>query len=473
MYPPGKAYQRSEDRAQCNIDDSAVTTPHACNDIGYAAAVLLEKKYEVLLRDYQTEKTTADEVKKEVRDFLPDVIVISITNATIFSDIEFVNWISTFHKCEFVLKGAMFFEMPKEAVKNFDLHNIKYLIGGEIETVIADLIGVILRGEGNIGDVPGIVYRDGDDYVRTDNKWLCDLDEIPFPARNLMKNELYVRPDTGEPMATIQVAKGCPSNCTYCLTPIISGNRVRRRSVGNIFAEIQECYYKYGIKNFFFKADTFTIDADWATDLCDRIINSELHGKVEFTVNSRSKPLNEALLKKLKKAGCFTFAIGFETCNDETLRRIKKGTTAEDNFRAAEMVKAAGIPLLAYFMIGFPWESRQDISETLKNILKIDPDFVEIHIAMPYYGTQLYRQCEEYKTLNGDAWGKDYFAPNTIGTQSVALEDIIKMKKKCLLKFYLRPKYIIKKIGGCCTKPIVVKNYIKYGLRLLRNNIRN
>ena len=57
IYPPGKAYQRGEDRAQCNIDDSATTTIRACNDLGYAASVLRNRGYDVLLRDYQTEKT--------------------------------------------------------------------------------------------------------------------------------------------------------------------------------------------------------------------------------------------------------------------------------------------------------------------------------------------------------------------------------------------------------------------------------
>ena len=91
--------------------------------------------------------------------------------------------------------------------------------------------------------------------------WSDNLDEIPFPARDLMKNEMYPRPDTGEPMATIQVSRGCPSACTYCLTPVISGKSLRKRSIENIFAEIEECYYKHGIRNFFFKADTFTIDS--------------------------------------------------------------------------------------------------------------------------------------------------------------------------------------------------------------------
>lgn len=472
IYPPGKAYQRSEDRAQCNIDDSAATSIHACNDLGYAASILRNSGYGVFLRDYQTEKASYSDVENDVKNFLPDIIVISITNATVLSDIDFVNRIYEYHKCEFILKGAIFFNTPDELLKTLDLRNIKYLIGGEMDTVIGKMADNILRGEGNLKDIPGIIYKEGNSFIKTAfDIWETDLDNIPFPARDLMKNELYVRPDTGEPMATIQVSRGCPAQCIYCLTPLISGKILRKRSVENIFEEISECYYKYGIKNFFFKADTFTIEQKWAEELCDRIIDSDLFGKIEFTVNSRVKPLDITLLHKLKKAGCFTIAVGFESGNENTLKLIKKGTTVEDNLKAAKMIKEAGIPLFGFFMIGFPWEDKNDIINTLKFMFKIDPDFIEIHIAMPYYGTELYNTCEKFGTIKCEAWGNDYFSPNTTGTVSVPIDEVIGLRKKYLLKFYLRPVYIMKKVYRCISNPTIIKNYVTYGMRLIKNTL--
>ena len=472
LYPPGKAYQRSEDRAQCNLDDSAVATVHACNDIGYAASILRNRGNSVFLRDYQTEKTETEEIKKDIISFNPDIVVISTTNATVLTDIEFTEWIHGFCDCQFILKGAIFFDISESILNTLDLKNINYLIGGEIDTVIGDLVDAILGSDDKLKNIPGILYKENGKFRKTDfSKWSDRLDEIPFPARDLMKNELYPRPDTGEPMATIQVSRGCPSGCTYCLTPIISGKSLRKRSTENIFAEIKECYYKYGIKNFFFKADTFTMDSDWAGELCDRIINSDLYGKIEFTVNSRVKPLEKPLLEKLKKAGCFMIAVGFESSSDETLKLIKKGTTRADNLRAAKMIKEVGLPLFGFFMIGFPWETRQDIIDTLRFMFEIDPDFIEVHIAMPYYGTELYSQCKKYDTISSDAWGSDYFSPNTTGTSTVSVEEIIKLKNKYQLKFYLRPLYIIKKVIGCVRKPIILVNYVRHGLMLVKNNI--
>lgn len=472
IYPPGKLYQRGEDRAQSNIDDSAAASVHACNDIGYAAAILLNNGYEVFLRDYQTERTSFDEVKKDIENFRPDIILISTTNATIGYDLDFVNRIVGFYEAIFLLKGAIFFDAELSLLELNDFSNIFCMIGGEIDTSIAPLADCILRNTGSLSEIPNIIYRDENGYFRKTDFycWNSELDNVPFPARELMKNELYVRPDTGEPMATIQVARGCPANCVYCLTPIISGRKVRFRSVENVFAEIKDCYYRFNIKCFFFKADTFTINDEWASALCDLINSSEFSGKISFTVNSRADTVSPELLRKLKEAGCFMLAVGFESGSNETLKRIKKGTTEQQNINAAGMIKKAGLPLFGFFMIGFPWETEVDIKNTLSHIRKIDPDFIEIHIAMPYYGTELYSLCKEYGTISSGSWNSDYYSPNTTGTISVPMSRIQKLKKRGLLRFYLRPWYIFKKVAESLSDRRILKNYILYGIRLLKNN---
>ena len=472
LYPPGQLLQRSEDRAQCNISESAANSVHACNDLGYSAAVLLEKGYEVFLRDYQTENASLEDVICDVKSFKPDMIALSTTNTSVKDDLAFFDEINRVHTCVNVMKGAIFYDVDLELLELLNLENVDCLIGCEMEFVIGSLADFFLRKEGSLSDINGIIYKRDGAFLKS--SFVCgqnDLDSIPFPARQLMNNALYIRPDTKEPMATIQTGLGCPANCVYCLTPIISGRVVRKRSVESIYNEIEECYNKFGIRNFFFKADTFTIDGEYAEAVCDRIISSPLHGKIEFTVNSRVKPLSMELLKKLKEAGCFTIAVGFESGNDETLERIKKGTTVEDNLRAAEMIKEAGIPIFGFFMLGFPWETEEMIKDTERLIHKINPDFIEIHVAMPYYGTGLYEMCKEYGVLSDSGFGHDYYSPNTTGTVTLSTEQVEKLKSKILLRFYLRPSYVFKKMLGAVKKPKVMGSYIKYGTKLLKKNI--
>lgn len=472
LYPPGKLYQRGEDRAQCNIEDSTASSVHACNDLGYVAAILRNAGCEVFLRDYQTEQKTFADVEKDLRVFRPDLVFLSITNATIFDDLSFVHRVKQVLPCKIVIKGAIFFDPDLEKLSVLDLSETDCAIGGEVEFVIADIVAALLNGEGHLSAIPGICYSDETGLHKT--AFSCNtpaLDSLPFPARDLMNNKLYVRPDTGAPMATISVSRGCPSACIYCLTPRISGRRARFRSVENVFEEIDECYTVYGIRDFFFKADTFTLDKEWAMALCDRIIASPLRGKIAFTANGRADTLSPELLQKMKDAGCFMLAIGFESGSDKSLKLMKKGTSVETNLKASSMIRDAGIPLFGFFMMGFPWETEADIQATLRHILQIDPAFVELHVAMPFYDTELYELCKESGTLSTGAFGFDYVMPNTTGTAYVSMERLLEMKHRFLLKFYTRPRYLFARLRDCFRTPGAFLHYFQYGMRLIRHNL--
>lgn len=472
IYPPGQLYQRGEDRCQSNIDESAANSIHACNDLGYVASVLRNRNYQVFLKDYQTEGKRFQDVLKDVFSFRPDLVFLSITNGSIYQDIAFIKKLVKAFPCKVVIKGAIFFDVEYRHLDLLDLEYVDCCVGGEVEFIIGDLADALLRNTGELEMIPGIVYKTKDGFKKTDFHCFCsNVDALPFPARDLMNNELYIRPDTGEKLATISIARGCPSSCIYCLTPIISGRSERRRSVDNVFEEIEECYYTYKIRNFFFKADTFTLNEMFVNALCDRIIKSALCGKIEFTANARADCLSPEMLKKMKTAGCFMLAVGFESGNDETLKKIKKGTTAEKNLHAAKMIQAAGIPLFGFFMIGFPWETAAMIKQTERLIHQIDPDFLELHIAMPYYGTELYNVCAQAGVLNDSGFGYDYYAPNTTGTAFLSVEELEALKRKILLRFYLRPSYVARKIGKALGHPKVVFNYIRYGCRLLQKNM--
>ena len=91
FYPPSKLYQRGEDRSQGNVEDSSATTMRAPNDLGYASSTLKQKNYQVKLKDYQSENLSFDVLKSDFEKFIPDVIFMSITNATIFGDLEIIS----------------------------------------------------------------------------------------------------------------------------------------------------------------------------------------------------------------------------------------------------------------------------------------------------------------------------------------------------------------------------------------------
>lgn len=471
FYPPGLIYQRGEDRCQQAVEGSSAEAMRACNDLGYAAAVLLKKGYEIKLRDYQTERCSIEEMNKEVDDFKPDLLMLSTTNTSIYEDIKIMNALKERCGAVTVLKGAIFYAPEQEMLDLLDLSRIDYMIGGEVDFAIDGIADYALRGEGDISKVDNILYKDKDGkFVQTKfHVWGQDLDAQPFPAREYMNNALYTRPDTDAPMATIQTARGCPSSCVFCLTPGISGKCVRFRSPENVMAELTECYEKFGIKDFFFKADTFTINGEWVKKLCELIIDSPLNGNINFTANSRVNPLKKETLEIMKKAGCFMVAFGFESGSDEILKKIKKGATVEQNLQAAKWCHEVGLPFWGFFVIGFPWENKGHIMKTKKLIYKADPDFIEVKMALPYYGTPLYDTCKEDNLLAKNVLGSDFFHSSMTGTRYLTIKEVETLRRKILLGFYLRPKYIMRKMGECAKQPSIFLNYCKYGVRLIVN----
>ena len=404
----------------------------------------------------------------------PDVLFISVTNATIFDDISVVNTIKNkFSDIVIILKGAIFFNPEDDLLKQLDLSNVDYLIGGESDFIIGKLINAHFNDKSKLKDINGILYKENGNFVRTDfNSWEEDLDSIPFPCREMMNNGLYVRPDTKEIQATISTSRGCPSSCIFCLTPHISGKKLRLRSIESVFAEISECYEKHGITNFFFKADTFTYNKKWTIDLCNLIINSKLNKKIKWVANSRVKPIDLETLTIMKKAGCWLVAFGFESGSQKSLDLMKKGTTVEQNKEAMKLAKKAGLKVFGFYLIGFPWENKEDLDKTRRLIFKNDADFIEVHIATPFYGTELYDIAQKEGLIDESVLGRDYFNAPSIGTKYLSISELQKFRKNILLKYHLRPSYILRKVFFAINKPKVLFSYFYYGIRLIKNCLK-
>lgn len=473
FYPPGRFFQRGEDRSQGNVEQSTATSMRAPNDLGYAAATLKAKGFSVLLRDYQTERLTVTDLQADFERFAPDAIFVSVTNTTVFDDLDLVKALKR-HNPNLVvmLKGAIFFNLDQALLSRLDLSQVDYLIGLESEFIVGNLMQAHFFAPENLPAIRGILYKRNGRWQRTDfSSWETDLDSLPFPDRSLINNALYVRPDTGEPQATIVTSRGCPSSCIFCMTPTISGTKLRLRSPQNILAELRECYFTHGIRNFFFKSDTFTFDPRWTQAVCRQIIDSDLQGKIAWVANSKVKPLDLNTLQLMKQAGCWLVAFGYESGSPETLKLVKKGTTVADNLRATYFAKQAGLRTFGFFLVGLPWETREHLKMTRRHIFELDNDFLELHIAIPYHGTKLHGLAKAEGLIPDSVLGKDYFNAPTVGTKSLSMAEIEKFRRRTLLAFHLRPTYILRKLAQAGNNRQIIASYWHFGLRLLKNTL--
>lgn len=295
-----------------------------------------------------------------------------------------------------------------------------------------------------------------------------NLDDLPFPDRAAMNNSLYINPATNRPMATIVTSRGCSCECIYCLAPAISGKRISKRSTDSVLTEMRECFSKYKIDNFFFKSDTFTMDKQWVLELCEKIVNSEMNGKIYFAANSRVTTIDEEILSAMYKAGCRTVAFGFESGSQESLDKMKKHTTVEDNYRAIKLCKAAGMKIFGLFIIGLPWDSDKTLSETREFIFKSGIDFIEISVAIPLENTVLYDMVAK-KYSPDKYFGLDPYKKTTSVSENLSAEELSKFRKDILISYYSRPSYIWQKLFAEKLTFGVFCNYVKHGIKLLKN----
>jgi radical SAM superfamily enzyme YgiQ (UPF0313 family) len=456
----------------------------AANDLGYAAAALRERDYDVIIRDWQTEGATNQQAFEELSHIKPALVLISVTNASINQDLAFVRTMRERlgEACVIVLKGSIFWDPPIEVFDALDFSDADYLVGGEIEYSISALADYALSGRGALAEIPNLYYRIPARKRRPDDDgtlcgtvrfeptffsaWEDDLDRVAFPARDLMDNDLYVNPATGKTMATIQATRGCSARCTYCLSPVLSGNRIRSRSAQNIVAELRECYFEHDISEFFFRADTFTMDEAWVAELCGAILASDLAGRISFVVNARTRPLSEKTLQQLADAGCTLIAFGYESGSDETLRRIGKATTIRDNRNAARWARHAGLEVFGFFMVGFPWEDEAALDQTRAHIFELEPDYLEIHLAYPYYGTALHEQFRDAGLLVEAPIGYDYFSSSITGTSQLSAADLALWRTATLRAFYRRPRFLLRTVARLLRQPRRIGTYLSYASRL-------
>ena len=466
LYPPTGVYMR-DDRCQAPVEGMTAQPNRAPLDLAYMAAMLEREGVECRIHDYAAEKSSWEKVRADLGSFRPDMMLVSVTTPTIVHDLPACRIAKELRpETLTVAKGAHFTAKDDEILLQYP--ELDLVIRGESEHAVVE----IAAGRDYTG-ILGLAWRrDGSVERNADRPYIevDDLDKLPFPARHLLNNNLYRAPDTGEALTMINTGRGCPHQCIYCAVTIASGYKLKVRSPGSIVDEIEECVKRHGIRNFFFRADTFTWDEKWTVDLCRGILERGL--KVRWGCNSRVDTISAARLEWMKKAGCWVIGFGIESGNQEMLDKMKKRAKLADAERAIALCREYGIKTYGLFVIGLPWETRETVEQTIRFVKKIDPDFIDFNIAYPLPGTEYYRIAREMGLFEEkDLPNGDYARP-IVRTLSLSTRELIALRHKALLSFYLRPSFVFRTLGGI-RSPRVLGNYIRSGVRLIRNHAFN
>lgn len=338
--------------------------------------------------------------------------------------------------------GAHVTALPEESLRASRLDSV---IRREPE-MTADCLVDALEKRGHLSGVTGTSYRTETGIIHNkDRPFVENLDELPFPARDLIDNEKYTMPISNEPYTLVIASRGCPHQCIYCTAHLYYGHKLRLRSPDNVLDEIEEIVGKFGTKDVTLWSDTFTLDRNFVTEICQRIEERGL--EFRWMANSRVDRVDPDLLHTMKSAGCTMLSFGVESGCQEILNNIKKKTTLEQIKNAFTWCHEAKIETIAHFVLGLPGENKDTVKQTLQLAKNIKPDYAQFYGAIPFPGTRFYQLAKENFWLVTDDWTKYELNQTVVSTPELSAAELDKAKRAAFKGFYLRPNYMLKRLG--------------------------
>lgn len=440
MNPPSGLYRR-DDRCQSKVEDQTVRVVFPPVELGVLASLARKEGAEVLLKDYPTHRATRHQYLADLESFCPDFVFFPSTIHTIRDDMEAALLARQIQPdIRIVCKGESIVYLAEQVLAEYP--QLDGIVDGEPELTFVDLLH----------DVPpeqilGLIWRSADGtIIRNPLRPLIEpLDQLPLPAYDLFDLDLYLSPENGRRIGAIYAQRGCPAKCVFCPAGSMYEFRVRERSVDHVMQELRLCVHEFGIRDFLFHGDTFTLHKRWLIDLCKAIVEEGLN--IHWGCNSRVDTIDDERAEWLKKAGCWVVAFGFEHGSQEMLDKMKKGARVEKAYDAVRICRRHGLRVHGFFVIGLPWETRETLEECYRFARALDTDFFDFNIAYPLPGTEFFEIARRDNLFELEKPEEGSYAVAAVRTYQLSSRELTEWRKRALMKMYARPRYIFRMLN--------------------------
>lgn len=294
--------------------------------------------------------------------------------------------------------------------------NCKIVVGGPQPSALPDLFSYadhVVIGEGEEA-MEKIVNGTTDRIVKSDRLSSPDL----FPSFDLVDTESYHRRIEGNRSLPILTTRGCPFKCAFCgMNRMHELGGVRLGSPRKIADNIAKIQNDFGIKAIAFQDDMFTLNRTRLFELLELL--KPLN--IKFRCMGRSGYDVEEVYEKLAEAGCVQIAWGIESGSKKMLDLMNKQSTVQDNYNVIKWAKKYGITSRAFFIIGFPGETKETIKETMNFIEKADPDQYFVSNFVPYPGCLVWKNPTKYGIVDMSTDFNQYYQVSKDGTGGITI----------------------------------------------------
>lgn len=419
--------------------------------LGYLSTALRNNGYEVKYLDCVKEKIDFNAWgNKDFICSLGDVIGLQYFTCDYSSVVRMAEIAKDKNpKVKIIVGGPHVTGYPKCVLnKNIDF--------GFIGEAIIGLPQLLNEKFNNLSNIPGLVYKLESGRFQANPKKLIDNpDNFGFPAWDLIRPDQYpLLPhgtfSKGKKTCPMMTTFGCPYRCQYCAGKLSTGAKLRKRSVPHILNEIKLLHEQYGIDEIHFEDDNFTLNKQFAKDVCNKIITYKRETAIKdlwFACPNgvRLDSLDEELLRLMEKAGFYSFSIGVESGSNRILKKMGRNITKETIEEKVKLIaRATNIKMTGFCMMGYPAETVEEMKETAAFTRRLPIHRVGYFNFHPLPGTPIFDELVSSGKIDENNIVWDQYQDNTISycPDGTTLKQLKKIMEGSFRKFYLRPKII-------------------------------
>ncbi|MEO5369049.1 MAG: B12-binding domain-containing radical SAM protein [Magnetococcus sp. DMHC-1] len=442
--------------------------------LGYIAAYLMQHGHTCRIVDGMVEATSLEDLARLSQSF--DVVGITVVSTFVKRVVELLQVMNRLsNHPPLIVGGPHVTVLPESLLRR----GADYAVVGEGETTMLELVEWLGSGRNSreLANIRGVGYLENGEYVYTGIRVLIDpLDEVPMPARELLPMQAYstsISRSSRQPSHSMMTSRGCPGNCTFCSKKTF-GTGVRYFSTERIINEFVHLKNVYHSRDIAIWDDNFVANPDRVVNVCDGL--KRLKFDLSWSVEARIDAVSLEILKDLKSAGCSYIAYGIESGSQRVLDYVHKRITLDQIRHTCAVTKESGLAIRGYFMLGFPTETLQEMEETIRFAIELDPEVASFTLLVPLPGTAEYFRAKKNPQFDPDWFWKAIIPEFNFPDQpihvpeSMTASQLLSIHRSAYNRFYFRPSVLAKRLLASLRSKDDFIAAIKGGMTLAGNS---
>jgi len=435
-------------RYQCSFNAYNFLFPPL--ELLYISAVLKKNGInQIQLIDCIADDISLNNLSIKITDYSPDFIITLTGFEFFYDDINAIKFLKTkFPKIKFIVFGYYPSLFYKEII---EYANIDFITAGEPEyRIVAIIKNLYENNEFNDGIITPLNKEKKIDYFSL--KRITNLDELPPPDYKIINLSKYSEPFISKPFATIYTTRGCAYNCAYCIHSY--GHSYIAQSPDYVITQIKYLIDNFHIKSLRFMDDNFTTNQKRLSIICEKLIAENINNSLTWTCLSRIDCLDEELIDIMANAGCRRIYIGIETLDKSTNKIFNKEYQNLDMQKINKLLnylQKKKIETFSFLLIDY--DSYPRLKQKVDEFIKLDLDYISVCKLIIYPNTELFDKFQdkiEFSIIPYKNVFKDCEYEQTA----------VKIEKYAILKFYSKPKNLVKLFFRFFRYPLVSLNII-------------